>query len=207
MDEPLAALDIPRKTEVLDYIDDCATNSIPIVYVSHSVTEITRLADTVVVLSEGKCLAVGDVDAIMGRLDLKPATGRYEAGSVLDTLVKAHNTEDQLTTLAFDGGELIVPHLDVPIGERVRARIRARDVSLSLRKPTEISILNVLAAHVTGVDEETGAIVDLQLTVGNSTLVARITRRSFQQLKIRPGQELYALVKAVSFDQRSVGYA
>ena len=98
-------------------------------------------------------------------------------------------------------------HLDVPIGERVRARIRARDVSLSLRKPTEISILNVLAAHVTGIGEETGPIVDLQLAVGNATLVARITRRSFQQLGIRPGQELYALVKAVSFDQRSVGYA
>jgi molybdate transport system ATP-binding protein len=208
MDEPLAALDIPRKTEVLDYIERLRDElNIPIVYVSHSVTEITRLADTVVLLSDGKCLAVGDVDEVMGRLDLKPATGRYEAGSVLDTRVTAHDAEDQLTTLAFDGGELIVPHLDVPVGERVRARIRARDVSLSLRKPTEISILNVLAAHVTGIDEETGPIVDLQLAVGNAALVARITRRSFQQLGIRPGQELYALVKAVSFDQRSVGYA
>jgi molybdate transport system ATP-binding protein len=208
MDEPLAALDIPRKTEVLDYIERLRDElNIPIVYVSHSVTEITRLADTVVVLSDGKCLAVGDVDEVMGRLDLKPATGRYEAGSVLDTRVSAHDAEGQLTTLAFDGGELIVPHLDVAIGERVRARIRARDVSLSLRKPTEISILNVLAAHVAGIDDETGPIVDLQLAVGNCTLVARITRRSFQQLKIRPGQELYALVKAVSFDQRSVGYA
>lgn len=208
MDEPLAALDIPRKTEVLDYIERLRDElDIPIVYVSHSVTEITRLADTVVVLSEGKCLAVGDVDEVMGRLDLRPATGRYEAGSVLDTRVNAHDAEDQLTTLAFDGGELMVPHLDMPIGERVRARIRARDVSLSLRKPAEISILNVLAARVIGIDEETGPIVDLQLAVGNATLVARITRRSFQQLKIRPGQELYALVKAVSFDQRSVGYA
>jgi molybdate transport system ATP-binding protein len=160
-----------------------------------------------VVLSDGKCLAVGDVDEVMGRRDLKPATGRYEAGSVVDTRVTAHDAEDQLTTLAFDGGELIVPRLDVPIGVRVRARIRARDVSLSLRKPTEISILNVLAAHVTGIGEETGPIVDLQLAVGNATLVARITRRSFQQLGICPGQELYALVKAVSFDQRSVGYA
>jgi molybdate transport system ATP-binding protein len=209
MDEPLAALDIPRKAEVLDYIERLRDErDIPIVYVSHSVTEITRLADTVVVLSDGKCLAVGDVDDVMGRLDLKPATGRYEAGSVLDTRVTAHHAEDQLTTLAFDGGELIVPHIDAAIGERVRARIRARDVSLSLRKPAEISILNVLPARVAAVDEkETGPIVDLQLAVGNSTLVARVTRRSFQQLGIRTGQELYALVKAVSFDQRSVGYA
>jgi molybdate transport system ATP-binding protein len=208
MDEPLAALDIPRKTEILDYIERLRDElNIPIVYVSHSVTEITRLADTVVVLSDGKCLAVGDVDEVMGRLDLKPATGRYEAGAVLDTRVKAHDAEDQLTTLAFDGGELIVPHLDAAIGERVRARIRARDVSLSIRRPTEISILNVLPVNVAAIDDETGPIVDLQLAVGGSTLVARITRRSFQQLGIRNGQELYALIKAVSFDQRSVGYA
>jgi molybdate transport system ATP-binding protein len=208
MDEPLASLDVPRKTEILDYIERLRDElNIPIVYVSHSVTEITRLADTVVVLSEGKCLAVGDVDEVMGRLDLKPATGRYEAGSVLDTRVTSHDAKDQLTTLAFDGGELIVPHLDASIGERVRVRIRARDVSLSIQKPTEISILNVLPAFVAAIDEETGPIVDLELAVGSATLVARITRRSFRQLGIRTGQELYALIKAVSFDQRSVGYA
>src|SRR4029450_9785740 len=171
MDEPLAALDVPRKTEILDYVERLRDElHIPIVYVSHSVTEITRLADTVVVLSDGRCLAVGDVDEVMGRLDLRPATGRYEAGSVLDTRVTAHDAGDQLTTLAFEGGELIVPHLDVPLGERGGGRIRARDVSLSLRKPTEISILNALAAHVIGIGEETGPIVDLQLAVGNATL-------------------------------------
>jgi molybdate transport system ATP-binding protein len=208
MDEPLAALDIPRKTEILDYIERLRDElNIPIVYVSHSVTEISRLADTVVVLSDGKCLAVGDLDEVMGRPDLRPATDRYEAGSILDTRVLAHDAEDQLTTLAFDGGELIVPHLDARIGERVRARIRARDVSLSIRRPMEISILNVLSACVAAIDDEKGPVVDLQLAVGSASLVARITRRSFQQLGIRKGQQLYALVKAVSFDQRSVGYA
>ena len=208
MDEPLAALDVPRKAEILDYIERLRDElTIPIVYVSHSVTEITRLADTVVVLSDGKCLAVGEVEEVMGRLDLKPATGRYEAGSVLDTRVTAHDAKDLLTTLSFDGGQLIVPHLDASIGERVRARIRARDVSLSIQKPTGISILNVLAAHVTAIDQETGPIVDLQLAVGGATLVARITHRSFEQLGIQTGQKLYALIKAVSFDQRSVGYA
>jgi molybdate transport system ATP-binding protein len=208
MDEPLAALDVPRKTEILDYIERLRDElDIPIVYVSHSVAEISRLADTVVVLSDGKCLAAGDLDEVMGRLDLKPATGRYEAGSILDTRVAAHDSEDQLTTLAFDGGELFVPHIDARIGDRVRVRIRARDVSLSIGKPTAISILNVLPAFVTSIDEETGPIVDLGLAVGSATLVARITRRSFQQLGIHNGQELYALVKAVSFDQRSVGYA
>ncbi len=208
MDEPLAALDVPRKTEILDYIERLRDElHIPIVYVSHSVPEITRLADTVVVLSDGKCLAVGDVDVVMGRLDLKPVTGRYEAGALLDTRVTAHDAEHQLTMLAFDGGELVVPYLDAPVGERVRARIRARDVSLAVHRPTEISILNILPGHVKSIDVETGPIVDVQLTVGSATLTARITRRSVQQLGIHTGQELYALVKAVSFDQRSVGYA
>jgi molybdate transport system ATP-binding protein len=207
LDEPLAALDIPRKAEILDYIERLRDEvDIPIVYVSHSVTEITRLADTVVVLSDGKCLAVGDVDEVMGRLDLKPATGRYEAGAVLDTRVTAHHPEDQLTTLAFDGGELVVPHLEAPIGERVRARIRARDVSLALHRPTDISILNVLPVRVAAIDEEPGPVVDLQLAVGSAILIARITRRSFRQLNIRTGEELYALVKAVSFEQRNLGY-
>ena len=87
----------------------------------------------------------------------------------------------------------------------MRTRIRARDVSLAIRKPTEISMLNVLLAQVTTVREMTGPVVDVQLAVGGATLVARITRRSFQQLGIRRGQALYALVKAVSFDPRSGG--
>ena len=174
---------------------------------SHSVAEISRLADTVVVLSDGKCIAVGDVDEVMGRLDLRPATGRYEAGSLIEAKIAAHDLDDQLTTLAFDGGELIVPHLDASIGERVRARIRARDVSLATQRPAGISILNVLPACVAVIDEGAGPIVDVQLAVGGTTLNARITRRSLQQLGVHVGQDVYALVKAVSFDQRSVGYA
>lgn len=208
MDEPLAALDVPRKTEILDYIERLRDElHIPIVYVSHSVPEITRLADTVVVLSEGRCLAVGDVDDVMGRLDLKPVTGRYEAGSLIDTAVASHDSEHQLTTLAFQGGELIVPYLSAAIGARVRARIRARDVSLATRRPEEISILNILPARVESVDIESGPIVEVRLAVGSGTLTARITRRSFEQLRIHAGKEVYALIKAISFDQRSVGYA
>ncbi len=208
MDEPLAALDVPRKTEILDYIERLRDElHIPIVYVSHSVPEITRLADTVVVLSDGKCLAAGDLDTVMGRLDLKPATGRYEAGSLLDTHVTAHDLGHHLTTLVFDGGELTVPHLDVTVGERVRARIRARDVSLARQRPAEISILNILRGSVTSIAEEAGPVVDVQLVIGSATLTARITRRSVEQLEIQVGQELFALIKAVSFDQRSVGYA
>jgi molybdate transport system ATP-binding protein len=208
MDEPLASLDIPRKSEILDYVERLRDElAIPIVYVSHSVAEISRVADTVAVLSDGKCLAVGDVDEVMGRLDLRPATGRHEAGSLIEARVAAHDVDDQLTTLVFDGGELIVPQLDAPVGERVRARIRARDVSLATQRPSGISILNVLPGCIILMNAEAGPIVDVQLAVGGARINARVTRRSFQQLDIHVGQNVYALVKAVSFDRRSVGYA
>jgi len=207
MDEPLASLDVPRKMEILAYVERLRDElRIPIVYVSHSVTEMARLADTVVVLADGKCVASGPVDHVMGRLDGNPAAPWQEAGSVLDTRVAAQNDEDQLTTLTFDGGEILVPRLDASVGERVRARISARDVSLALAMPTDISILNVLPAQVLAIDEANGPAVDLQLAVGGSMLVARITRRSMRQLGVRTGQKVFALVKAIAFDERSVGY-
>jgi molybdate transport system ATP-binding protein len=208
MDEPLAALDVPRRTEVLDYIERLRDDlRIPIVYVSHSVPEIARIADTVVVLSEGRSLATGDVDEVLGRIDLRPATGRFEAGALLETRAIAHDTRDQLTTLAFDGGELYVPRLDVAVGDRVRTRIRARDVSLATQRPDGLSILNVLSGTVTAIAEEQGAVVDVRISVGPTRLTARITRRSLRELGIVDGSPVFALVKAVSFDRRSVGYA
>ena len=208
MDEPLAALDSARKSEILDYIERLRDElAIPIVYVSHSVAEMTRLADAVVVLSEGKCLAVGAVDEVIGRLASEPEPDRDDAGSVLDTHVTAHDTAEGLTTLAFDGGELLVPRLDAAIGDRVRATVRARDVSLALARPADVSILNILAATVVSIEELPGALVVVRLAVGGSTVVARITARSSRQLGIRAGLELHAMIKAVSFDRRSVGYA
>lgn len=205
MDEPLAALDVPRKVEILDYIERLRDEvSIPIVYVSHAVAEITRLADVVVVLSEGRCLAVGAVEDVMGRLDLRPATDRYESGSWIDTRVASHDTNDALTTLAFEGGELVVPTVDAAVGERVRVRIRARDVSLALRRPEKLSILNVLGGRVALIRDEDGPVVEVRVAVGTALLAARITRRSLTELRIGVGQDIYALVKAVSLDQRSV---
>ncbi|HEY7904291.1 MAG TPA: molybdenum ABC transporter ATP-binding protein [Casimicrobiaceae bacterium] len=207
LDEPLASLDLPRKTEILDYIERLRDAfRIPIVYVSHAVPEITRLADAVVVLSEGRCIAAGDVDEVMGRVDLRPFTGRYEAGAVIEATVTAHDTGDRLTTLGFSGGELIVPGLDAAIGSRVRARIRARDVSLAVQRPAGISILNVLHGRVTSIQQGEGPVADVALAVGDAAIVAQITRRSLAQLGIREGIDIHALVKAVSFDRHSTGY-
>ena len=208
MDEPLAALDVQRKMEILDYIERLRDEvGIPIVYVSHSVPEITRLADTVVLVADGRCVAVGDVDDVMSRFDPKAATGPDEAGSLIETRVTAQDNDDHLTTLSFDGGELVVPHIRAAIGDRVRVRIRARDVAVATERPRGISILNVLSGRVAAVDAEAGAIGDIQLAIGDASLNARVTRRSLRELDIHVGQHVYALVKAVSFDQRSVGYA
>ncbi|HXX83691.1 MAG TPA: molybdenum ABC transporter ATP-binding protein [Casimicrobiaceae bacterium] len=208
MDEPLASLDVLRQNEVLRYIEQLRDDlHIPIVYVSHSVAEITRLADTVVLLAEGKSLAVGDVDDVMGRMELRPHTGRHEAGAVVETTVAAHDLGDGLATLRFEGGELIVPNVEALVGERVRVRIRARDVALATEQPHHLSVLNVLKGSVVAVAREDSPIVDVRLQVGSASLVARITRRSCSDLGLAPGAEIYALIKAVSIDRRSVGYA
>jgi molybdate transport system ATP-binding protein len=207
-DEPLASLDVSRKAEILAYIERLRDElRIPMVYVSHSVPEITRLADTVVLLSEGRCVAVGHTEEVMRATRLAGTADLDDAGSLIDTRVVEHDAGQRLTTLAFDGGRLIVPLLAEAPGERVRARIRARDVSLALRRPEEISILNILSGRVTSITGEDESTVDVEVSIAAATLVARITRRSRQELGLRVGQEVYALVKAVSFSQSSVGYA
>jgi len=208
LDEPLAALDLQRKSEVLGYVERLREElDIPIVYVSHAIEEVVRIADRVALVSEGRVLATGAPDEIMSRLDLRPATGRYEAGAVIETRVLAYDEADDVTTLGFDGGELLATNLDALIGEPVRVRVRARDVSLALRRPQDTSILNVLAGRVLEIAEGPGAATDVRLAVGKAMLLARVTRRSVERLGLRPGLEVYALVKAVSLDRHSTGFA
>src|SRR5690606_24968917 len=131
MDEPLASLDEARKGEILPYIERLRDETrIPIVYVSHSVAEVARLATTVVVLSNGTVAAVGATREVMSRVDLFPMTGRAEAGAVLEAKVAGHDEEFQLTRLACAAGELIVPRIDLEVGTPIRVRVRARDVML-----------------------------------------------------------------------------
>ena len=133
--------------------------------------------------------------------------GRFDAGGVVEARVARIDERYGLTTLAFDGGELVVPNLDALPGEPVRARIRARDVSISLERPRSISMQNILAATVLEISVEYGAIVDVKLTVGSTTLLARVTRKAAEELQLAPGLPVHALVKAVAIDRRSVGFA
>jgi len=202
LDEPLASLDAHRRNEILQYLELLRDEvKIPVVYVSHSVEEVVRLASTVVLIASGKVAAVGEVEEIMGRPDLRAAAGVFEGGTVIDARVVAQDIQYDLATLAFDGGSLTVTNLDALIGESVRVRIRARDVSIALDAPQRISIQNVLRGKISNIGTDSSGIVDVSIAVGAVTLRSRITRRAVQQLALAPGLEVYALIKAVSLDR------
>ncbi len=206
MDEPLAGLDQARKDEVLSFIERLRDElTIPIVYVSHAMPEIVRLAETMVLMSEGRVEAVGPLEELTSRLDLRPLTGRYEAGAVLEARVEGQDAAFALTELSFAGGRLWVPRLDLPRGAELRLRIRARDVVLAHTRPEKTSILNVLPCVVKDIGTEEGPQVDLRLDAGGAALWARITRRSLHELGLVPGSKVYALIKAGSIDRYSLG--
>jgi len=206
MDEPLASLDEARKGEILPYLERLRDEvRIPIVYVSHSIAEVTRLADTMVLLSDGKVAAEGPVADVMSRLDLYPLTGRYEAGAVIEARVAAHDDAAQLTTLAAAAGSLRAPRLELAVGTPVRLRIRARDVMLALQPPTGISALNILPGTVAQMRKSGGPIVELQLDCNGDALLARITQQSVQALGLAVGRPVYAVIKSIAFDRRSLG--
>ena len=178
--------------------------AVPIVYVSHSVEEVARLADTLVVLEEGRVTASGDVPSVMAQLDLFPPDSPYEAGAVVPVEVVAQDASFGLTTLAFAGGEVVVPRVERPFGARLRIRIRARDVMLALAKPVDLSAINVLPAIV-GDMREAGCHADVQVAIGATRLVARITRHSAIRLALSPGKPVFAVIKSVAIDGGQLG--
>jgi len=210
MDEPLASLDAPRKAEILPFIEKLRDElRLPIIYVSHAMEEIVRLADTLVLMSEGRIAAVGPVEELTSRLDLRPLTGRYEAGAVIRATVAGHDVTYGLSELAFPGGRLRVSHVALPLGTPVRARIRARDVALATTRPSGISFRNIFAARVTEIAPERVPIVDVRLDIGTPAqpvaLWARVTARAAHELGLAPGREVFALVKTVALDRASYG--
>lgn len=206
MDEPLASLDAARKDEILPYLERLRDRgNVPIVYVSHAAAEVARLATTIVLVADGRVQAVGPVADIMGRAGQYPLAGGFEAGAVLAVTVAAHDHDWGLTELAGGFGKLTVPRLDLPLGSAVRVRIRARDVILAADRPSGISALNVLAGTVEALAATGEEALEVQLRLGAERLLARITRRSGEVLGLAPGCAVFAVIKTVAIDRRSLG--
>jgi molybdate transport system ATP-binding protein len=206
MDEPLASLDASRKDEILPYIEQLRDQGgVPIVYVSHAIAEVTRIANTIVLISKGRVRAVGPVSEVMGRADLYPLAGRFEAGAVLSARVAAHDIDWGLTEITGAFGRLTVPRLDALVGAALRVRIRARDVILAATRPSGISALNVLAGRVEALVPIEESALEVQLRLGEERLLARVTRRSGAALGLSPGREVFAVIKTIAIDRRSFG--
>jgi molybdate transport system ATP-binding protein len=208
MDEPLAALDAQRKDEILPYIERLRDETrVPIIYVSHSIAEVARLATTMVLLSDGRVDAAGPVTEIMSRLDLYPKTGRFEGGAVLETSVAAHDARFGLTRLALGDAAISVPQIDLPVGTRVRVRIRARDVIVAVQPPQGLSALNVLPGRVAEVAPGAGPSRNIRIELATGSLLARVTERSEVELGLVPGRAVFAIVKSVALDRHNLSGA
>jgi len=199
MDEPLAALDLKRKQEILPYLERLHRElDIPVLYVSHSPDEVARLADHIVVMEAGRAVAAGPLSETLARLDLPIRLGE-DAGVVLDAVVAERDTQWHLARVDFPGGSLWVRDGGQAKGSAVRVRILARDVSIALDHISGISIQNCLRATVDQLaDDDHPALALARLNVGASPVVARLTRRSAAELALAPGQNVWVQIKAVA---------
>ena len=198
LDEPLAALDLKRKQEILPYLERLHDELlIPVIYVSHAPDEVARLADHLVLLEAGRVVASGPLSETLARADLPPSFAD-DAGVVLQTTLRGPEP-DKLSQLDFADGCILVGRRPEAPGSRLRCRIHARDVSLALERPQASSILNILPATVTAVvATDTPGHVLVQMHVGATPLLARITERSRRELGITPGLPVWAQIKAVA---------
>ena len=206
MDEPLSAVDRAAKDEIISYLEQVNRRfAVPIIYVSHDISEVARLADRMVLLAKGTVRAEGPVQELLERLDLNPATGRFEAGVIVTGTVTGHDPEHSLTAMSVGDQRVVVPGTEVAVGERVRLRIRARDVALATTRPVGISIRNILAGTISEIADEPGtAFAETLVDVGGERLRARITRAAVADLGLTVGQPVFALVKSIAFDGRAL---
>ena len=205
LDEPMAALDAPRKMEILPYLEALHPRfGIPTLYVSHSVDEVALLADRILVLAGGRVTAKGRTAEVFEHLDLGPLADRRGAASVVPARVVRHDPEYHLTWLDLAGQTLVVPkreHFDV--GEEACVVIRARDVSLATCRPQGVSIQNVLAGRVYEVrDDQGSAFAEVLVDLGSHRVLARITRLSLHELQLVAGSPVFALLKSVSLSRQ-----
>jgi len=206
MDEPLASLDGPRKQEILPFLERLRDGplGLPILYVSHAVDEVARLADRLVLIQNGQVQAQGPLFDVMSNPAAVPLLGVREAGAVIEADVIAHGT-DGISTLRISAGEIELPGVQAPIGARVRLRVLAQDVILSLTRPEGLSSVNVLPVRVEDIHPGDGPGAAIALRAGTDRLLARVTARAVSELGLSKGMQCFAILKATTVAPGSIG--
>ena len=199
MDEPLAALDVKRKQEILPYLDRLqATLEIPILYVTHSPDEVVRLAHHLVVMDAGSVVASGELADTLSQLDLPVKLGQ-EAGVVIESVVGSIESQWHLARMDFDGGSVWIRDPGLALGAKARVRILASDISLAREQPGKSSIQNVLQGQIDAMrDDEHPGLVLVRVKAGGTALLARVTKRAVSELALKPGDTVWTQVKSVA---------
>ena len=199
MDEPLAALDEARKAEILPYLERLRDETdIPIVYVSHSIAEVARLANQVVVMRDGKVEATGPAIDILSRPSA--ASERREAGALLEGTVESFDALHRLSTIALKSCQLHIPGAALAPGKSVRIRIPSRDVMLATARPEGLSALNILEARIEAMSSTEDGTVEIRLDCGGDIILSRITTLSCERLDLRLGRAVFAVIKTVALE-------
>ncbi|MDN2567281.1 molybdenum ABC transporter ATP-binding protein [Aquibium sp. A9E412] len=206
MDEPLSSLDRARRSDILPYLEAVRDQArIPIVYVSHETDEVARLADTVVLLQAGRVVAAGPAAELFARVDVSGPAGEAEAGALVAGIVETVDAAYGMARVALSGGAIEIPAAGLAPGRSVRLRVRAGDVALALERQSGLSIRNQLACRVIEIAGGPGPHALVSLALGRQRLLARLTRKSVDELGLAPGRPVVALVKAVSIAPPGAG--
>jgi molybdate transport system ATP-binding protein len=203
MDEPLASLDEPRKQEILPFVERLRDEfRIPILYVSHALAEVVRLAATVVRIDSGRVVAAGSPAEVLSTAKLSGGAERFAAASLIACRVESVANESGLSALAHPSGRIVTPRVAAPAGAEVVVAIRATDVAIARVRPEAISIRTILAARVARIETGASPFALVTLAVGPDKLLAYVTRQAVEDLALTAGAEVFALVKSVAIDER-----
>ena len=195
LDEPLASLDAARRAEILPYLERLRDEArTPMLYVSHTVEEVARIADHVVLVDGGHVTASGETSDVLSRLDAAPG----DPGSVVHARVAAHDDAYGLTRVDVEGHPVTIPRLDAAIGDDVRLRMRAADILIAIQAPAGLSANTILPGTVDSIAPAGAPFVDVRIAVGASHLISRITAKSAERLDLAPGRDVFAIVKTAT---------
>jgi molybdate transport system ATP-binding protein len=204
MDEPLSSLDLARKREIVPHIESLPQRfALPVLYVTHNLDEVARLAANVLLIARGRVAAYGGVTQILERIDLATLTGERETGVVLRARVMSRRAG--IAELSLGQQALFVPMSEMPEGTQLRVRVHASDVAIATERPRSLSIRNVLAAAILAIEAGSGPYAEVLLAVDDQHLRARITRDALEELALAVGRPVFALVKSVALEGTLLG--